>query len=89
MKACPPMSYSWSLPSGVLENVDALAEHPERRGHETRVTAPNDLLDPRTRLPHPKLACHGGVPKQVIPVGRSVPLPSNGPPANPAFSTVV
>ncbi|MDQ4106569.1 MAG: glycosyltransferase family 4 protein [Actinomycetota bacterium] len=89
MKVCLVTPYSWSFPGGVLEHVDALAVHLERRGHEVRVMAPNDPLDLRTRLLHPKLGRHGDLPERVIPVGRSVPLPSNGSLANLAFSPAV
>lgn len=89
MKVCLVTPYSWSFPGGVLEHVDALADHLERRGHEVRVMAPNDPLDLRTRLLHPKLGRHGDLPQRVIPVGRSVPLPSNGSLANLAFSPTV
>lgn len=81
--------YSWSFPGGVLEHVDALADHLERRGHEVSVMAPHDPLDLRTRLLHPKLGRHGNLPDRAIPVGRSVPLPSNGSLANLAFSPAV
>jgi phosphatidylinositol alpha-mannosyltransferase len=81
--------YSWSFPGGVLEHVDALADHLERRGHEVFVISPNDPLDLRTRLLHPKLGRHGDLPARVVPMGRSVPLPSNGSLANLAFSPSV
>lgn len=89
MRVCLVTPYSWSFPGGVLEHVDALADHLERRGHEVSVMAPNDPLDLRTRLLHPKLGRHGELPNRVIPVGRSVPLPSNGSLANLAFSPTV
>lgn len=89
MKVCLVTPYSWSFPGGVLEHVDALADHLERRGHEVSVMAPNDPLDLRTRMLHPKLGRHGNLPNRVIPVGRSVPLPSNGSLANLAFSPAV
>lgn len=80
---CP---YSWAFPGGVLEHVDALADHLERRGHVAAVISPNDPLDFRTRLLHPKLGRHGALPARVTPVGRSLPLPSNGSLGNLAFS---
>lgn len=80
---CP---YSWAFPGGVLEHVDALADHLERRGHVVGVISPNDPLDLRTRLLHPKLGRHGALPARVTPVGRSLPLPSNGSLGNLAFS---
>ncbi len=89
MKVCLVSPYSWSFPGGVLEHVDALANYLERRGHEVQVLAPNDPLDLRTHLLHPKLGRHGPLPARVTPVGRSVPLPSNGSLANVAFSPSV
>lgn len=86
MKLCLVSPYSWSFPGGVMEHIDSLAGHLERRGHEVRVIAPNDPLDLRTRMLHPKLGRHGPLPARVIPVGRSIPLPSNGSLANVAFS---
>lgn len=78
--------YSWSFPGGVLEHIDALADHLERRGHAVRVMAPNDPPGFRNRILHPKPGRHTDPPARVIPVGRSVPLPSNGSLANLAFS---
>ena len=69
-----------------MEHIDAVADHLERRGHEVGVLAPNDPLDLRTRMLHPKLGRHGPLPTRVAPVGRSIPLPSNGSLANVAFS---
>jgi phosphatidylinositol alpha-mannosyltransferase len=86
VRVCLVSPYSWSFPGGVLEHVDALADHLERRGHQVRVIAPNDPLDLRTRFLHPKLGRHGPLPERVTPVGRSVPLPANGSLANLAFS---
>ena len=89
MKICLVSPYSWSFPGGVMEHIDSLAGHLEGRGHEVKVIAPNDPLDLRTRMLHPKLGRHGSLPARVIPAGRSVPLPSNGSLANVAFSPSV
>ena len=86
MKICLVSPYSWSFPGGVIEHIASLATQLERRGHEVSVIAPNDPLDLRTRMLHPKLGRHGPLPARVTPVGRSVPLPSNGSLANVAFS---
>ncbi len=72
-----------------MAHIDSLADHLERRGHEVRIIAPNDPLDLRTRLLHPRLGRHGPLPARVIPAGRSIPLPSNGSLANVAFSPAV
>ncbi|TCJ18069.1 glycosyltransferase family 1 protein [Rubrobacter taiwanensis] len=86
MRICIVSPYSWAFPGGVVEHVDALAQHLERRGHVVRVIAPNDPLDLRTRVLHPRLGRHGALPSRVIPVGRSIPIPSNGSLGNLAFS---
>lgn len=86
MKLCLVSPYSRSFPGGVMEHIDSVAVHLERRGHEVRVLAPNDPLDLRTRLLHPKLGRHGPLPPRMTPVGRSIPLPSNGSLGNVAFS---
>lgn len=89
MKICLVSPYSWSFPGGVVEHVTSAAGHLERRGHEVRIIAPNDPLDFRTRMLHPKLGRHAEPPARVKPVGRSIPLPSNGSLANVAFSPTV
>lgn len=89
MRICLVSPYSWSFPGGVMEHIDSVADHLERRGHEAYVLAPNDPLDLRTRMLHPKLGRHGPLPARVTPVGRSIPLPSNGSLANVAFSPTV
>ena len=72
-----------------MAHIDSLADHLESRGHEVRIIAPNDPLDLRTRILHPKLGRHDSLPARVIPAGRSFPLPSNGSLANVAFSPSV
>lgn len=89
MRLCLVSPYSWSFPGGVIEHINSLADHLERRGHEVSIVAPNDPLDLRTRMLHPKLGRHGPLPDRVTPVGRSIPLPSNGSLANLAFSPQV
>jgi phosphatidyl-myo-inositol alpha-mannosyltransferase len=89
VRICLVSPYSWSFPGGVMEHIDSMVVHLERRGHEVEVLAPNDPLDLRTRLLHPKLGRHGPLPARVTPVGRSIPLPSNGSLANVAFSPTV
>jgi phosphatidylinositol alpha-mannosyltransferase len=86
MRVCIVSPYSWAFPGGVVEHIESLSRHLERRGHVVRVVAPNDPLDRRTRLLHPKLGRHGAIPSRVIPVGRSIPFPSNGSLGNLAFS---
>ena len=86
MRICIVSPYSWSFPGGVIEHVTSAARHLGYRGHEVWIAAPDDPLDLRTRFLHPKLGRHGKLPENVIPLGRSVPLPSNGSLANIAFS---
>lgn len=70
--------YSWTYQGGVNRHVEALAEEFLRRGHHVRVLAP---FDPPGRLsrsmhraePEPREA-----PDYLIPLGRTVGIPSNG-----------
>lgn len=86
MRVCLVAPYSWAFPVGVLEHADSLGDHLERRGHVVELITPNDPLDLPTRLLHPRLGRHGAIPARVTPVGRSIPLPSNGTFVNVAFS---
>ncbi|HEX6752829.1 MAG TPA: glycosyltransferase family 4 protein, partial [Solirubrobacterales bacterium] len=70
--------YSWTYQGGVNRHVEALAEELLGRGHHVRVLAP---FDPPGRLsrgmhraaPEPREA-----PDYLIPLGRTVGIPSNG-----------
>ncbi|HEY7949720.1 MAG TPA: glycosyltransferase [Solirubrobacterales bacterium] len=70
--------YSWTYQGGVNRHVEALAEEFLGRGHDVRVLAP---FDPPGRLsrgmhraaPEPREA-----PDYLIPLGRTVGIPSNG-----------
>ena len=70
--------YSWTYQGGVNRHVEALAEEFLGRGHHVRVLAP---FDPPGRLsrglhraaPEPREA-----PDYLIPLGRTVGIPSNG-----------
>jgi phosphatidylinositol alpha-mannosyltransferase len=86
VRICLVAPYSWAFPVGVLEHADSLGDHLERRGHVVEVVAPNDPMDRLTRLLHRSLGRHGDLPERITPVGRSVPLPSNGTYVNVAFS---
>jgi phosphatidyl-myo-inositol alpha-mannosyltransferase len=86
VRVCFVAPYSWAFPVGVLEHAGSLADHLEHRGHVVGVVAPNDPPDLPTRLLHRRLGRHGATPERVTPVGRSIPLPSNGTFVNVAFS---
>ncbi len=86
MRICLVAPYSWAFPVGVLEHADSLGDHLQRRGHTVGLVTPNDPLDLSTRLLHPRLGRHGAIPARVTPVGRSIPIPSNGTFVNVAFS---
>jgi len=70
--------YSWTYQGGVNRHVEALAEEFLGRGHHVRVLAP---FDPPGRLsrgmhraaPEPRQA-----PDYLIPLGRTIGIPSNG-----------
>ena len=85
MLLCLVSPYSWSFP-GVVAHIDSLAGHLERRGHEVKVIARTTSGPLPTRMLHPKLGRPGPLFTRVIPIGRSIPLPSNGSLANVAFS---
>jgi phosphatidyl-myo-inositol alpha-mannosyltransferase len=63
---CP---YSWSVPGGVANHIDALAGRLRARGHDVTILTPAD----------------GPVPMGVISVGRTLGVPFNGSVARIAF----
>jgi phosphatidylinositol alpha-mannosyltransferase len=79
--------YSWTYPGGVTRHIEALAEEYLRRGHHVRVLAPFDPPDRRSVIlhrgaqPEPR-----PVPDYLIPLGRTVGIPSNGAISNLAVS---
>jgi phosphatidylinositol alpha-mannosyltransferase len=71
--------YSWTYPGGVTRHIEALAGQFLARGHDVRVLAP---FDPDDRL---SARMHAGarpefrpVPKYLVPLGRTIGLPTNG-----------
>jgi phosphatidyl-myo-inositol alpha-mannosyltransferase len=75
--------YSWTVPGGVNNHVEHLAEELEQRGHETWVIAPVGALTPARR--HVDSRQHA-MAERFIPVGSAVPVPSNGSMAYVNFS---
>jgi len=79
--------YSWTYPGGVTRHIEALAEQLMAGGHDLRVLAP---FDPDDRL---AARMHAGarpeprpVPEYLIPLGRTIGLPSNGAVSNVAIT---
>lgn len=71
--------YSWTYPGGVTRHIESLAERYLAIGHDVRVLAP---VDPPGRL---STRLHGGaapaardLPEWLIPLGRTIGVPSNG-----------
>jgi phosphatidylinositol alpha-mannosyltransferase len=71
--------YSYTYPGGVGRHVEALAIELSAQGHEVRLLAPYDPDDRLARVTH-----RGASPERrplpdfVVPLGRTVGLPSNG-----------
>ncbi len=67
--------YSWTVPGGVNHHVEHLAAELEARGHEAWIIAPVGALSPGRRAVdsrrHPNA-------ERFIPMGTSIPIPSNG-----------
>ena len=79
--------YSYTYPGGVGRHVEALAEELIRQGHDVRLMAPCDPDDRHAR------ATHRGVrpqrrplPDYLIPLGRTIGVPTNGAVSNVAFT---
>ena len=68
-------AYSWTVPGGVNHHVEHLAAELEARGHEAWIIAPVGALSPGRRAVdsrrHPNA-------ERFIPMGTTVPIPSNG-----------
>src|SRR3954452_15268217 len=79
--------YSWTYPGGVTRHIEALAGQFLARGHDVKVLAP---FDPDDRM---AARMHAGarpelrpVPDYLIPLGRTVGLPTNGAVSNVALT---
>jgi phosphatidylinositol alpha-mannosyltransferase len=80
-------SYSWTYPGGVTRHIEALAGQFLAGGHDVRVLAP---FDPDDRL---SARMHAGarpesrpVPEYLVPLGRTIGLPTNGAISNVALT---
>jgi phosphatidyl-myo-inositol alpha-mannosyltransferase len=79
--------YSWTYPGGVTRHIEALAGQFLAGGHDVRVLAP---FDPDDRL---SARMHAGarpesrpVPEYLVPLGRTIGLPTNGAVSNVALT---
>ncbi|MEA2404453.1 MAG: phosphatidyl-myo-inositol alpha-mannosyltransferase, partial [Thermoleophilaceae bacterium] len=71
--------YSYTYPGGVGRHVEALAEDYLRRGHDVRLLAPYDPDDRISRIAHKGARPEPReVPEHLIPLGRTIGIPSNG-----------
>lgn len=67
--------YSWTIPGGVNQHVEQLAEELEERGHEPWIIAPVGAVTPARRAVH---SHRQTMAERFIPMGLAVPVPSNG-----------
>jgi len=70
--------FSWSYWGGVVEHSENQAAALRARGHEVKIVMGHDPPGAHTRFLHPRSGRHGDLPRDVIPVGRSVVVPANG-----------
>ncbi len=66
--------YSWTVPGGVNQHIEHLAEELEARGHEPWILAPVGALTPRRRAVDSR---RQRAAERFIPMGAAVPIPSN------------
>jgi phosphatidyl-myo-inositol alpha-mannosyltransferase len=79
--------YSFTYPGGVGRHVEALAQELLREGHDVRLLAPYDPDDRKARVSHRGARPEARpVPDYLIPLGRTVGLPSNGSVSNLAVT---
>ncbi len=74
--------YSWSFRGGVLEHAEQQARALATLGIESRIIAGFDPPGRLTRLLHPRPGRHDTPAADVIPIGRSAIVPTNGSLAN-------
>lgn len=67
--------YSWTVPGGVNQHIEHLAEELEARGHEPWIIAPVGALTPRRRAVDSR---RQRAAERFIPMGTAVPVPANG-----------
>lgn len=82
MKVGILVPYSWSYRGGVIDHADQQAQALRQLGIETRTIVGLDPPGPLTRLLHVRLGRNGHPRADVIPIGHTVVIPSNGSLAN-------
>ncbi|MHB8859084.1 MAG: glycosyltransferase family 4 protein [Thermoleophilia bacterium] len=82
MKVGILVPYSWSYRGGVIDHADQQARALQRLGIETRTIVGLDPPGPMTRMLHMRLGRDGRPPADIIPLGHTVVIPSNGSLAN-------
>jgi phosphatidylinositol alpha-mannosyltransferase len=79
--------YSYTYPGGVGRHVEALAKQYVEVGHDVRLLAPYDPDDRRAaRMHRGARPERRELPDYVIPLGRTIGVPSNGAVSNVAFT---
>ena len=79
--------YSFTYPGGVGRHVEALAQELLQEGHDVRLLAPYDPDDRKARVSHRGARPEARpVPDYLIPMGRTVGVPSNGSVSNLAVT---
>jgi phosphatidylinositol alpha-mannosyltransferase len=78
MKIGIVVPFSWSYWGGVVEHSENQAAALRQRGHDVRILMGHDPPGVFTRVLHPRSGRHGDLPRQVIPLGRSIVVPANG-----------
>ena len=68
--------YTWTVPGGVNQHVEHLADELEARGHEPWIMAPVGALAPSWRLPDGRRLASAA--ENLIPMGTALAIPSNG-----------
>ncbi len=67
--------YSWTVPGGVNHHIEHLAAELDARGHETWIIGPVGAMTPARRHVDSRRRT---VTERFIPVGNSLPIPTNG-----------
>ena len=82
MKVGIIVPYSWSYRGGVIEHAEWQARALRQLGIETRTVVGIDPPGPMSRLLHVRLGRKERPPDDIIPIGHTVVVPSNGSLAN-------
>ncbi len=82
MKVGIIVPYSWSYHGGVIEHAEQQARALRQFGIETRTIIGHDPHGPLTHLLHVRLGRNGSLPDDIISIGHTVVVPSNGSLAN-------